>query len=576
MGAAAGRIPCSGDDLLDGCKAEAHTILGPTTGCCSTIEEDTPEWDAGMNPSIPKYLFVKCPNGHTACHGNYVLTPISYNGMPVWQKAPQRRKFIYSSRAGLWSMSGRQPDIDGEAVANLFCAQRHDGRFPPEVPRGTWYRACAGQFLPDPDVVVVQIDGLGQPIQRRHSGMVTSAVAPPPAFARADGNQTEAVNGKEIQPRKQARTSFSTTKAKLTAPLPLQGKPKDKDQVVCAEPACQEEPGVTTLEAVAEEAEPRGGDGCPSQAQAKGKAELFLSAEQVRNKAIAEWAPKTGQARRATAPKIGELVVGFRPVRGEKEEECINLVHVRFTSRPLGVKLGKRLPVPVIDVSNEAFAMGVRRGMLVVTVDGHDVARWSHEAVHTLIEEKSNKLGRRSRDMETVFAGGGSAAAAERSPQDGPRPPAPTPALATDEHSSSGAAVSAHSLDITGATGACSSAINGRFNLVEELCQGCPVWQKESDKDKWLLRFSNGYWYVAETDRKVSDKAGGFMRSSKQGQLFPHVAGPWRVWTGGAWELQEAVAISQASQGPPGCLSGLGSCNPSGTLPKTLVGRYSA
>merc|ERR1712151_746975 len=93
-------------------------------------------------------------------------------------------------------------------------------------------------------------------------------------------------------------------------------------------------------------------------------------------------------------------------------------------------------------------------------------------------------------------------------------------------------AAPSESFEVRGATGPSAGAINGRYKLVEELSQGRPVWQKDDDKNKWLLRFSNGFWYVAETERKVSGKPGGFMRSAKQGQLFPHAAGPRRVWTG--------------------------------------------
>jgi hypothetical protein len=106
-------------------------------------------------------------------------------------------------------------------------------------------------------------------------------------------------------------------------------------------------------------------------------------------------------------------------------------------------------------------------------------------------------------------------------------------------------------LQVQGTTGGFADVINGGYTLSDEAHNGRNIWQKDGSDDKWLVRFSNGLWYLTSTERWLADQVGGWMESTTKDESDPGRAGPWRVWTGSTWETQGSVDIIRFRAPPP-------------------------
>lgn len=74
---------------------------------------------------------------------------------------------------------------------------------------------------------------------------------------------------------------------------------------------------------------------------------------------------------------------------------------------------------------------------------------------------------------------------------------------------------------------------------------GKPLFQKEGDKEKWLLFSKIGSWMIAATSSKDANDGKGWCKTVVKGSAHPVEAKAWQVCTGSeppGWEDQAGVA----------------------------------
>ena len=95
--------------------------------------------------------------------------------------------------------------------------------------------------------------------------------------------------------------------------------------------------------------------------------------------------------------------------------------------------------------------------------------------------------------------------------------------------------------------------INGAYLLREGLFNGSPQYQKEDDKDEWLVKHENRVWVVITklkeafksecySEDKIDEAYFSF--SVDIGLPLPHMAKEWKVFDGSALIIQPEVAVS--------------------------------
>jgi hypothetical protein len=91
--------------------------------------------------------------------------------------------------------------------------------------------------------------------------------------------------------------------------------------------------------------------------------------------------------------------------------------------------------------------------------------------------------------------------------------------------------------------GGCSKAfINGVYCPMLELYNGKPLFQKEGDKNKWLLFNKNNKWMVTDTSSKDSNDGSGFCISTISGLAHPIEAKAWKIVVDDDWVEQAGMA----------------------------------
>mmetsp|Transcript_23130 Transcript_23130/g.37953 ORF Transcript_23130/g.37953 Transcript_23130/m.37953 type:complete len:327 (-) Transcript_23130:8-988(-) len=90
---------------------------------------------------------------------------------------------------------------------------------------------------------------------------------------------------------------------------------------------------------------------------------------------------------------------------------------------------------------------------------------------------------------------------------------------------------------------------NGFYKLTGERYNESPVWQKASNSDIWLLKFSCGEWWVTNTKHKASGEARGWLHSVAAGHASPASVPEWKFWGGSSWRVQ-AVQVSEENAIP--------------------------
>jgi len=87
-------------------------------------------------------------------------------------------------------------------------------------------------------------------------------------------------------------------------------------------------------------------------------------------------------------------------------------------------------------------------------------------------------------------------------------------------------------VSITGATGKNSENINGRYVFTGERFNGKALFQREGDREKFLLLDKNKSWMVSPTSDKEGNTGAGWCFSVETDLLHPTAVRNWKVWDG--------------------------------------------
>ncbi len=98
------------------------------------------------------------------------------------------------------------------------------------------------------------------------------------------------------------------------------------------------------------------------------------------------------------------------------------------------------------------------------------------------------------------------------------------------------------SVEIRDATGSCGSHCNGLFVCTGEQKNGCPLFPKVSDPDKWLC-YSGCVWFMTSSTslHLTTDECVGFCKSIEAHRAHPTLAQQWGFHDGAKWEVQAQV-----------------------------------
>jgi len=96
-------------------------------------------------------------------------------------------------------------------------------------------------------------------------------------------------------------------------------------------------------------------------------------------------------------------------------------------------------------------------------------------------------------------------------------------------------------ISLSGAIGNSKGLINGQYSKTDEKINGSPAY-KRSDGKMWLVKSTNGDWYVQDTHSK--GLPGGWAYTS---DANPVSKSSWRVWTGNAWQTEMLEAKGGAT-----------------------------
>eukprot|EP01062_Namystynia_karyoxenos_P047708 TRINITY_DN360_c0_g2_i1.p1 TRINITY_DN360_c0_g2~~TRINITY_DN360_c0_g2_i1.p1 ORF type:complete len:717 (+),score=172.79 TRINITY_DN360_c0_g2_i1:115-2151(+) len=115
---------------------QPHPAVRSTSGG-EESERRSPPGQPQATGDVPARLSITGSRPHNACDGDYVLTGMQSNGMPMWERVPygaasEQERLLFSTAEGYWMVAGSMDEVH-KGIGWLCSVSQHGGLMPHQV-----------------------------------------------------------------------------------------------------------------------------------------------------------------------------------------------------------------------------------------------------------------------------------------------------------------------------------------------------------------------------------------------------------------------------------------------------------